>query len=461
MQSIKKSVQKILDTIRENGGEAYLVGGCVRDLIIGNSPNDYDITTNLMPEQIIKIFKHVIPTGIKHLTVTVLMDGHPFEVTTYRLDSNYSDGRHPDEVFAADTLEEDLSRRDFTMNALASSNVETTKVVDHFNGVDDIKNKVIRCVGSTKERFNEDKLRAVRAVRFAAQLNFKLDDEIIKELKNVSLDEISRERIQVELIKILSSDKPVYAFELLYDSGLLKQIIPELCNMKNMDGGHYHDEDVWTHTMSALEESIKHTKDWKLRLAILLHDIGKPSTMTKEDDLIHFYTHEKVGSEIAYKIMKRLKFSNIDISYVRQLVLYHMNTYHKNMHGELSKRQIKKIVRNVGEENLWDMMILNYCDEKANFKHTHTISFDAYLEKKTIWFKWQEIKKVDSALKVTDLAVNGYDMMDLGFNEKEIGFVLTEMLNKVDDDELTNDKESLINYAKMIIKNIKKEVKIQ
>lgn len=447
MIKVKQSAQKVLDTIRKHNGEAYLVGGCVRDLILGRDPNDYDIATNLHPEQIMKIFKRVIPTGVKHLTVTVIMNGHSFEVTTYRVDVDYSDGRHPDNVIPASSLQEDLSRRDFTINALASSDIHATKIIDYFNGQEDIKKKIIRCVGSPRERFDEDKLRAIRAIRFAAQLNFKMSEEVLQELKNVSLEQISRERIQAELIKILSSNKPDYAFELLYDSGLLKQILPEIHIMKGMNGGKYHKEDVWTHTMLALKESVQHTGDWLLRLAVLLHDVGKPPTMTKEDGVVHFYMHEKVGSELAYKIMKRLKFSNHDIAYVRNMIRFHMATYNKNMHGKLSKKQIKKVVRNVKEQHLWDMMILNYCDDKANLKK-HTVSFDTYLEKSTIWFQWQEIKKKDAALKVTDLAVNGHDMLKLGYQEKQVGEILRDMLDKVDTDELTNDRESLLNYAK-------------
>ncbi len=447
MKSVKQTVQTVLETIRKHGGEAYLVGGCVRDLILGREPNDYDIATNLMPQDIMKIFNKVIPTGINHLTVTILLNGYSFEITTYRAEADYSDGRHPDEVFAADTVEEDLSRRDFTMNALASKDVEVKEIINCFSGKKDIENKIIRCVGTVKERFDEDKLRAIRAVRFAAQLNFKIDEEVFNELKNVSLDQISRERIRVEIIKILSSNKPVYAFELLYDSGLLEQFIPELCVMKGMGGGKYHKEDVWTHTMNALKESVQHTGDWKLRLAVLLHDIGKPVTLTKENGVIHFYMHEKVGSELASQIMKRLKFSNHDITYVKRMVRWHMATYNKTIHGKLSKKQIKKVVRNVKEQHLWDMMILNYCDDKANSKN-HTISFDAYLEKKTIWFQWQEIKKLDSALKVTDLAVDGHDMLKIGYREVQVGAILRDMLDKVDSDKLVNDRESLMSYAK-------------
>lgn len=445
---MKKTVQKIIDTIHENGGKAYLVGGCVRDLILGRKPNDYDIATNLMPEKIIAMFKKVVPTGIKHLTVTVLENGYPFEVTTYRSDADYSDGRHPNKVTPAKTLIEDLQRRDFTMNALAMKDVDG-EVIDYFNGLNDIKNKIIRCVGNCKERFDEDKLRALRAIRFSAQLNFALDKDIFTALVETSLEQISRERIRAELIRILMTNHPAVAFEVMYGTGILKQIIPELIPMKDMDGGKYHDETIWDHTFSCLQESTRHTKKWQLRLAALLHDIGKPPTFTITETGAHFYGHEKAGVELAGKIMRRLKFSNSNINYVKTMVRWHMSTYTKLGDKEIVKKRIKRAVRNIGEENLWDMMILNYCDDVANLK-VHTPSFNTFVANRTIWFKWQEIKKLDSALKVTDLAVNGYDMIKLGYREKQIGQILNGMLDKVDSDELSNDREALLDYALIV-----------
>ena len=445
---MKKTVQKVINNIRENGGEAYLVGGCVRDLILGRKPNDYDIATNLMPEKIIAMFEKVVPTGIKHLTVTVLENGYPFEVTTYRSDADYSDGRHPDKVTPAKTLIEDLQRRDFTMNALAMKDVDG-EVIDYFNGLNDIKSKIIRCVGNAKDRFEEDKLRALRAIRFSAQLRFVLDRDIFDVLKKTSLEQISRERIRAELIRILMTDHPAIAFKVMYGTGILKQIIPELLPMMNMNGGMYHNETVWEHTFACLQESTKHTKKWQLRLTALLHDIGKPSTFIINETGPHFYKHEKVGAEIAEKIMKRLKFSNANINYVKTMIRWHMSTYTKLGDKEIVKKKVKRAVRNIGEENLWDMMILNYCDDVANLK-VHTPSFNTFVADRTIWFKWQEIKKLDSALKVTDLAVDGHDMMGIGFKGEQIGQILKGMLDKVDSDELSNDKGALLDYALIV-----------
>jgi len=446
--NMKKTAQKIIGTIRENGGEAYLVGGCVRDIILGRKPNDYDIATNLLPQNIIPMFKKVVPTGIKHLTVTVIENGYPFEVTTYRSDADYSDGRHPNKVTPAKTLVEDLKRRDFTMNALAMKNVDG-EVIDYFNGLNDIKSKIIRCVGNATDRFEEDKLCALRAIRFSAQLKFSLDKDILNALKQTSLEQISRERIGAELIRILLTNYPAIAFEVMYGTGILKQIIPELLPMKGMNGGKYHNETAWDHTYACLQESTNHTQKWQLRLSALLHDIGKPPTFTITETGPHFYGHEKAGVDIADKIMKRLKFSNSDINYVKTMIQWHMSTYTKLGDKEIVKKRIKRAVRNIGEENLWDMIILNYCDDVANLK-VHTPSFDAFVASRTIWFKWQEIKKVDSALKVTDLAVNGHDMIKLGYREKQIGEILNNMLDKLDNDEISNDREALLDYALIV-----------
>lgn len=439
---VMRKAMKIINIIRKHGGEAYLVGGCVRDMILNRNPNDYDIATNLLPKDIIKIFRKVIPTGIEHLTVTVIMEGEPFEITTYRADGDYSDGRHPDEVFASDTIEDDLSRRDFTMNAIA---FDGEKYVDPFNGRKDIENGIIRAVGNTRERFNEDKLRAMRAIRFSSQLGFRINKAIIDELHNTSLDSVSRERIQKELMKLLGGKKPVESIEIMYDTGILKQIIPELTELKGLDGGKYHNEDVWEHTMKSLEATVQLSDNPKLRLSTLLHDIGKKKSFIITDTGVHFYGHEKTGVEVATNILKRLRFPRNTINYVTKLIRYHMVTYDK-LGQRLTKKQIKRAVRNIGEDNLWDMMILNYSDDYGNFAY-HTPSFEAFLLTKTFWFRWQEIKKEDSVMKVTDLAVNGHDMMELGYEGKEIGDILKTMLEKIDGDELSNDRDTLLMFA--------------
>jgi len=454
--SQKETAQKILDTIRKNGGEAYLVGGCVRDLILEREPNDYDITTNLLPKDIKKIFhKEKIPVisigdSEKHLTVIVVIDGYQIEVTTYRKETDYSDGRHPDSVIPAKTIEEDLSRRDFTMNAIASKDtfislLSKDSLIDPYGGFEDINRRYISCVGIPKDRFDEDKLRAMRAVRFASQLGFKLGSSTYEEIKSVSLDQISKERIQMELVKILGSKFPYHGMVLLKDLNLLKQIAPELLDGVDLDGGNNHKETVWEHDLLTLNASVPLTQDWRLRLACLLHDVGKPTCKLDTVGTIHFYGHELVGADIAKSIMKRLKFSNSDIDYVYSMILNHMHTY-KQTKSELSKRAVKNLVRSIGQENVMDMVILNYCDREGN-RARETMAFRLYVDRFSIWNRWEEIRKQDAAMKVTDLKVNGHDMMKLGYSGKLVGHVLKEMLNLIDQDLLKNNHQELIDHA--------------
>lgn len=454
--SQKEIAQKILDTIRKNDGEAYLVGGCVRDIILEREPNDYDITTNLLPKEIKNIFhKEKIPVisigdGEKHLTVVVVIDGYQIEVTTYRKETDYSDGRHPDSVIPAKTIEEDLSRRDFTMNAIASKNtfislLSKDNMIDPYGGFEDINRRYIRCVGNPKDRFDEDKLRAMRAVRFASQLGFKLGSLTYEEIKSVSLGQISRERIQMELVKILGSKFPSHGIRLLKDLNLLKQFAPETLDGVDLDGGDNHKESVWDHGLYTLDEMVPLTADWRLRLGGWWHDIGKPSCKSNTVDGIHFYRHEDVGAEIAKSIMQRLKFSNSDIDYVYKMILYHMHTY-KQTKSDLSKRAVKNLVRAIGQENVMDMVILNYCDREGN-KKRETMPFRLYVERFSIWNRWEQIRKEDAALKVTDLKVNGHDMMKLGFSGKQVGDVLNYLLDAVDGDKLKNNKEELLKFA--------------
>ena len=446
----EEKVQDILDVVSKNGGQAYLVGGCVRDILLERTPNDYDITTNLLPEQVKKIFKEekipVITIGKSesHLTVIIIYKGMSIEATTFRKETNYSDGRHPDSVIPAKTIEEDLARRDFTINAIAMKS--PTELVDPFEGVEDISRRVIRCVGSPKDRFNEDKLRAMRAIRFASQLGFKIDSSVFEELKQVSLEQISKERIQVEFVKILGSTWPVIGINLLKDTGLLKQFAPEMLDGVGKDGGRHHDEYIWDHGILALEACTKLTDDWRLRLTALLHDVGKPIVQFEDETGIHFNRHELVGSKIAGEIMKRLKFSNSDINYVARMIRHHMHT--PNKAGiELSKRSIKNLVRGIGQENVMDMVILNYSDREGNLT-SKRIPFRIFVDKYSIWSRWEEIRKEDAALKVTDLEVNGHDMMKLGYKGPAIGLILKKMLNKIDLDELKNNKKELMEAAK-------------
>ncbi len=308
--------------IQQAGFEAYIVGGAVRDYLLNRPFHDIDLTTSAFPEQIKNIFPKVYDSGIKHGTVTVLLD-EPVEITTYRGEGNYSDGRHPDEVFFVKSIEEDLARRDFTMNAIAFNPVQNI-FADPFSGIQDIENKTIKAVRNPEERFSEDGLRPMRAIRFESTLGFCIESNTCSAIKN-SIDtfkKVSIERIQSELMKILSSEKPSKGLQTLLDVGFLKHILPEILPMVRCSQNKYHEYDVWKHTLYTVD-FVKNTP--MLRLAALFHDIAKPCTKgihpkTGEGT---FYNHEDVGYTMTQQIMERLKFSNEEIKIVSELVLNH------------------------------------------------------------------------------------------------------------------------------------------
>ncbi|MCR4626937.1 MAG: HD domain-containing protein, partial [Treponema sp.] len=318
---------------KEAGFEAYLVGGAVRDMLLGKTETDWDLTTNATPEQVMKIFKKVIPTGIAHGTVTVLFMGKQIEVTTYRTDSEYSDGRHPDKVIFTSSLEDDLSRRDFTMNAIAAS-LETGEIKDPFNGISDIKNKIIRTVGNPFDRFTEDGLRPIRAIRFSSQLDFEIEKKTFEaittpEVRKKTLG-ISIERFRDEFVKTLKSNAPSKGFHLMEQTGILEYFIPELSFCRGViqgDGRGFHEFDVLDHLLYACDGACN--DNLIVRLAALFHDIGKPETKREQlsdssGEKITFYNHESVSERITEKILTRLRFPNATVNEVCHLVKNHM-----------------------------------------------------------------------------------------------------------------------------------------
>ena len=330
-------LKKMNSIIQDAGFEAYLVGGAVRDMIRGKAASDWDLATNAQPEQVISIFHKVIPTGIAHGTVTVLFMGHSIEVTTYRTEADYSDGRHPDSVNYAGTIEEDLSRRDFTMNAIAAS-LDDGSLVDPFGGQKDIKEKCIRTVGNPHDRFSEDGLRPIRAIRFATQLGFTIAPETLDAIP-ASLEKtagISVERFRDEFIKIIKSPEPSVGLKLLEETGILKIFIPELLSCKGVkqaDCRGFHQFDVLTHLYYACDGAPAHKE--LVRLAALLHDIGKPQakrtgSLPDGQPILTFYNHEKYSEAMSLNLMTRLKFSKAEIGTVCHLVKHHMFHYESN-----------------------------------------------------------------------------------------------------------------------------------
>lgn len=434
--TLPEKAKYIIDTIMAAGFEAYVVGGCVRDSILGREPGDWDITTSARPEQVKELFRRTIDTGIQHGTVTVMLDKEGFEVTTYRIDGKYEDSRHPKEVTFTPNLVEDLKRRDFTINAMAYN--ETAGLIDIFGGMQDIEDKVIRCVGHAKERFTEDALRMMRAIRFSAQLGYDIEDNTKAAIQELAptLRNISAERIQVELVKLLTSNHPDY-LRIAYETGVTKIIFPEFDDMMETRQQHlHHMYDVGEHTLQALREV---PADKALRLAMLFHDIGKPATVTvDEDGTTHFHGHATVGSEMTRGILKRLRFDNDTIYTVTKLVLYH--DYGNSVNPDL--RIVRRAVNKIGE----DIFPLLYPIRKADVLAQSMYKREEKLE---LLDKWQELYKEmldkKQCVSLKTLALTGSDLIAEGMAPgKEIGETLQRLLALVIENPEYNTKEILL-----------------
>ena len=453
------------------GYKAYLVGGAVRDMLMKVPAHDWDVATNATPQDVIKLFKFVVPTGIEHGTVTVHYKGNEIEVTTFRTEAGYSDGRHPDSINYAATIEEDLARRDFTMNAIAAS-LEDGIITDPYGGQDDIKNKLIRTVGAAHERFMEDGLRPVRALRFASKLGFSIEkntySEIFKKEIQAKAASISIERFRDEFEKIMASPKPSVGLKLLEESGLLDIFIPEfkICRgCIQSDYRAFHKFDVLDHLFYACDGAP--ADKLNVRLAALFHDIGKPAAKKilhetvldgekndgskKEIETITFYNHEAFGEKITQKLMIRLKFSNDMISNVCHLVKEHMFHYESNW----SEAAVRRFIIRVKPECMEDLYDLRLADmygmynEKVDVRYSESVKLLLELKARVE----KELSK-KTALSLKSLAVNGRDLMQLGIPAgKELGRILNELLECVIEDPAMNNKEMLIETAKKIFYN--------
>lgn len=440
------SVALILNTLTCNNYKAYIVGGCVRDSLLGKSPKDWDITTSALPHQIMKLFNKTIPTGLKHGTVTVVINNEHFEVTTFRIESTYSDNRHPDQVFFTSNIEEDLSRRDFTINAMAYNKSES--LVDIFHGQKDLNTKIIRCVGNPSERFNEDALRMIRAIRFSTQLSFHLDEATTSSiiLNNSLIKNISMERIRDELCKILMCSEPSIGIRLLQHTRLLKYILPELnkCVGFQQHNPHHH-LDVFEHTMLVLDTA---PEDLIIRLAALFHDVAKPKCFTMDENGNgHFYMHEVESSIDAEKILKRLRFDNNTIKRVCILIKEHMQG-----NNSLKISSIKRLIARVGTENLNSLFELKIADIKA---HMPPHTFDIVYELRE---KAAKIISEQQPLNIKDLAIDGTDLINIGIPKgKTIGIILNNLLDAVIENPHLNNRSILLNQALNTYSEIKKD----
>lgn len=433
-------VHHIINTLEEAGYEAYAVGGCVRDSILGRKPDDWDITTSAKPEEIKRLFPRTVDTGIKHGTVTVLLGGEGFEVTTYRVDGVYEDGRHPSEVTFTASLKEDLKRRDFTINAMAYN--ARTGLVDLYGGLADIENRVIRCVGIAGERFDEDALRMLRAVRFSAQLSFRIEEATGEAVKALApnLQKISAERIQVELVKLVTSPNPDY-LRTAYELGITAQILPEfdLC-METPQRHKHHCYDVGEHILHSM---IEVGPDKVLRLGMLFHDIGKPQTLTIDpDETTHNKRHPFEGEKITRKVMRRLKFDNDTTDKVTKLVLYHDYDIAPTEAG------VRRAINRMGEDIFAMIFTVRRADiaAQSDYMREEKLAKVAYIEK-----LYSEILARKDAVTLKDLAISGNDLIAEGMPPgRQIGETLSALLERVLDDPSLNTREILLKLYKEV-----------
>lgn len=436
--TLPKHVSSILAVLNAHGYEAYAVGGCVRDSLLGRTPDDWDITTSALPEQVKELFERTVDTGIEHGTVTVLWEDGSYEVTTYRIDGIYRDGRHPDYVEFTRSLEEDLKRRDFTINAMAYHSKEG--LIDIFGGMQDLRDRRIRAVGDPKERFKEDALRMLRAVRFSAQLGFLIEEETADAIRklSVNLAQVSAERIRVELEKLLVSPFPERIRD-AYELGLTRVFLPEFDDMmQTPQNTPHHMYSVGEHTIHAM----MHIRaDRELRLVMLLHDIAKPVCRTTDESGIdHFKGHPMAGADLAVEIMKRLKYDRRTMKRVKHFVYYHD-------HNPLMKPfNVRRMISWVG---------LDYYPELFEIKEADVTAQSMYLReeklKQLAYYKKQYREVVDrnECVSIGDLAIGGKELQELGIPQgEEIGKTLQELLNYVLEDPDRNTKEKLLEYIR-------------
>lgn len=465
--TIPHELKKMNELFKAHGFEAYLVGGAVRDMILGKAVNDWDVTTNAEPEQVMSIFKKVIPTGIAHGTVTVHFLQKEIEVTTYRADQGYSDGRHPDKVVFAKTVEDDLSRRDFTMNAIAAS-LEDGTIKDPFEGRKDIKDRIIRTVGNPHERFMEDGLRPVRALRFASQLNFSIEKYTYSEISRPEIQKkigsISMERFRDEFIKIMKSPLPSRGLKMMEETGVLSMFIPELACCRNVtqaDSRGFHEYDILDHNFYACDGAPQNNVI--VRIAALFHDLGKfdtrkcvmervPGQKDKKVEVIHFLKHEIYSEKKSREILTRLKFSNADTDRICHLVKEHMFYYESSW----TDAAVRRFIIRIGKDNFNDLFDLRLADIYG--MHQIKVEADSPAARNLLELKKriEKISKEESALSLKDMAVKGKDLIAAGISPgKKLGYILNELFQCVLDDPQMNNKEKLIEVALKINEKIK------
>lgn len=434
---LPREVREAIERLEGAGYEAFSVGGCVRDTLLGRVPNDWDITTSATPEETLACFAdcRTIETGIQHGTVTVLLNGMPLEITTYRIDGAYSDNRRPDSVSFSRCIEDDLSRRDFTVNAMAYT--PARGLVDLFGGREHLQKGLISCVGDPATRFHEDGLRILRALRFSATLDFEIDgptSDAIHACRDL-LCNIAAERVRVEFCKLLCGAGAVRILRAYHD--VISVFLPEIAPCVGFEqNSRYHCYDVWEHTLHALQEN--DDGDLLTRLTILLHDIGKPHCYTEDEAGGHFKGHGPIGTRMTEEILRRLRFDNDTKARVSRLVDYHDRAF------PAEERAIKRLMQKMSEEDILRLLEVQRCDRLA---HAPAHS-EPREENRIIPVIIEQIKQSNACLSLKTLAVNGSDLMEIGFPAgKAIGEMLSRLLDAVIEGELANEREVLLRHA--------------
>lgn len=434
-----KVVQDIIRTLKNAGHQAFVVGGSVRDQALGLTPKDWDMATSATPNQVTELFSKVLPTGIDFGTVTVMVDGEGFEVTTFRADGHSSDGRHPDEVQFSESIQEDLARRDFSCNAVAFDPI-TDDVIDPFGGLGDITAKIVRAVGDPKTRFREDGLRLLRAVRFCATKGFALDAETAEAIPQCldMLDGVSKERIQAELLKIISGPKAGWALDFMQTSGLMSKVCPELTKQVGLSQNHHHEWEVWEHTKRCVVA--ERTGRPLLRLAVLLHDIAKPATRNPHPDRpgeFQFLKHETLGAEMAEKWMREFKFSNEDIELVTHTIKHHLIFFTVDW----SDKQLRRWLRKVGPKHLDELLEVR----RADIVGKRTDVRKELIEQDLLKLRIETVSQ-DVPHTMAHLALRGGDVIkirDLKKGGPIVGKIMKHLLDVVTDDPELNTVEAL------------------
>lgn len=438
--TLPENVKKIIEILEANGYEAYAVGGCVRDTLLLREPGDWDVTTSAKPEEVKKLFSHTIDTGIEHGTVTIMMNHVGYEVTTYRIDGEYEDARHPKEVTFTANLVEDLKRRDFTINAMAYN--ESSGLVDEFDGLGDLEKGIIRCVGDPMERFSEDALRMLRAVRFAAQLGFSIEENTKAAIHKLAptIAKVSVERIAVELVKILASNHPE-ELRTAYELGLTAVFMPEFdVAMETEQHNIHHIYTVGEHTIAAMQ----HVRPEKnIRLIMLLHDLAKPIVKTTDEEgQDHFRGHTQGGADMARRILRRLKFDNATIDFVARMVKHHDDRPEK-------PGSIRRMFSAIGLENVPMMLEIKRADllGQSTYQRESKMAIVDNLE-----LHYRECVANQTCLQKKDLSVNGRDLIAMGMKPgKEMGIVIDRLFEAVIENPEMNQREKLLSLAHKLI----------